>query len=405
MPHIYIISSRRFLFKISVFILIALSFVTPPSIFAHMDFMSRDIRLFLGVMCICLFFVQVKKLRISKAYWLVMSFIIFLFFIEIFLAMSKLSNILSYYAIIFITLLLHLVLNNCSDNRYIYVDIWVKIGYFLSCSLVVLFLLHQFTLIDTDYFNLKGLMSYSARNYEYSVFGVSQAKDFGWISVARASGYFPESQYAGFYFMINILISRVQYIRDQYPKWGGVNIWAGLLTFSSAFYIVITVYFLINYVNKIKLYNRLFLLTIIIIIAGVGADQLNSVLDTLLNYTSLSDRVSRIENSFGILSNISSIANLFFGHGVEYTGGHDKGLSIGFFHVLVERGLAGLFTVLFLSFFFLKNNKNNYFVFVLYLFVFTWYVNYIYWAGALALLSAIRIDTQKKNNLNKKDAL
>jgi hypothetical protein len=142
-----------------------------------------------------------------------------------------------------------------------------------------------------------------------------------------------------------------------------------------------------------------------ILIAGVGVYYLIDVFNALFNYTSLSDRVERAGNAIGILSDISSITNLFFGHGVQYTGGHDKGLSIGFFHVFVERGLLGLFFVLFLSFLFLKNNKINYFVFILYLFVFTWYVNYIYWLGILALLSAIMIDMEKTNNLNKEDTL
>jgi hypothetical protein len=400
MQHLY-----SFLFRTTILIALVLSFITPPSIIAFMDFMSRDIRLFFGVICLFLLFLQVRELSISRSYLFVLLFAVFLLCIEIILAISKLSNILSYYAIIFIILLLHLVLKSSIDKRYIYVDLWVKIGYLLSYSLVVLFLLHQFTSIDTDYINLESYLSYSNRNFEYSIFGVSQPKHFGSITIARASGYWPESQFAGMYFMMNILISRVPYIRDHYPTWGRANIWAGMFTFSSAFYIVLTAYFFLNNINRIKVYHRIFLIITMTLIAGVGVYYLIDVFNALFNYTSLSDRVDRAGNAIGILSDISSITNLFFGHGVQYTGGHDKGLSIGFFHVLVERGLLGLFFVLFLSFLFLKNNKINYFVFILYLFVFTWYVNYIYWLGILALLSAIMIDMEKTNNLNKEDTL
>jgi len=332
-------------------------------------------------------------------------FVVFLLCIEIILAISMFSNILSYYAIIFIILLLHLVLKSSIEKRYIFVDLWIKIGYLLSYSLIVLFLLHQFTSIDADYINLESYLSYSNRNFDYSIFGVSQSKHFGSITIARASGYFPEPQIAGMYFMMNILISRVPYIRDHYPTWGSANIWAGLFTFSMAFYIVLAVYFFLNYINRIKVYHRIFLIITMILIAGVGVDYLSDVFNALFKYTSLSDRAERAGNAIVILSDISSITNLFFGHGVQYTGGNDKGLSIGFFHVIVERGLLGLFFVLFLSFLFLKNNKINYCVFILYLFVLTWYVNYIYWLGILALLSAIMIDMEKTNNLNQEDTL
>ena len=398
MLRIYIISLKGFLFKTSVFILLALSFVTPPFIFSNMDFMSVNIRLFLGVMCIFLFFVQVKKQYISKNNLSLVLLICFLFFIELILGVSKLSNILSYYSTIFITLFFYLVLEKSNDNRYMYLGVWVKVGYLLSCSLIILFLLLQFTSINTDYFNLEGFMSYSARNYEYSIFGVSQAKNFGLVSIARVSGYFPEPQYAGLYFLTNILISRMQYIRDRHPKWGRFNMFAGLLTFSSAFYIVITAFFFINYFSKIKLHGSLFLLAMASVFFVIASQMIDLPLDALLQFTSYSDRMERVENSINILSNVSSITSLLFGHGIQYTGGYDKGLSIGFFHVLIEHGLMGLFFILLLMFSFFKNTMSFYFVFFLYLFVFTWHVNSIYWIGVLALLSAIRIDRQNQND-------
>lgn len=402
---LYSVFFKGFLFKTTILIVLVLSFITPPLVFALMDFMSRDIRLFFGVICLSLLFLQVRELSISRSYLFVLLFAVFLLCIEIILAISQLSNILSYYAVISTILLLGFVLKNSIDRRYILVDLWIKLGYLLSYSLIILFLLHQFTSIDTDYINIESYLSYSNRNFEYSIFGVSQSKHFGSITIARVSGYFPEPQFAGMYFMINILISRVPYIRDHYPKWGSANILAGLFTFSSAFYFVLAVYFFLNFINRIKVYHRMFLIITMILIAGVGVDYVSDVFNVLFKYSSLSDRAERVGNAIGILSDISSVSNLFFGHGVQYTGVYDKGLSIGFFHVLVERGLLGLFFVLFMLFLFIKNNKINYFVFILYLFVFTWYVNYIYWLGILVLLSAIMIDIEKTNNLNNEGTL
>ena len=88
---------------------------------------------------------------------------------------------------------------------------------------------------------------------------------------------------------------------------------------------------------------------------------------------------------------------------MSYVGDADRGLSAGFFHVLVERGLTGLLFVLTMMFLFLKRNFVVCLICLLYFFAFTWYVNYIFWMGILALwvgISVVKSQTQSLNELN-----
>jgi hypothetical protein len=165
-------------------------------------------------------FYQVNKRSIFKTDLAVILLFVFLFCFYILLSKSTWNNTLSYYSVIFLSIILYLVLKKSSVNRYALIELWVKLGYVLSYFFIIVFFLNQFTSLDTDYFNFENLMSYSNRNYEYSFFGVSQVKNMSFISIVRVSGYFPEPQYAGFYFIINIIISSFKSIKHRYPKWG-----------------------------------------------------------------------------------------------------------------------------------------------------------------------------------------
>lgn len=387
------IISNLSIYKFSFFIILLLSFATPPAIFAHMDFASREMRFILIIASLSLLFYRFCPL---KKPLLLLYAAVFLFLVEMLLSVSKLSNILSYYVVIFIVLLMYYTLIVSEYKRYVYIDMWIKLGYFLSYSIVVLFFVHQFLTIDTDYFGFKGLMSYTDRNYKYSIFGVSQVKDFGVVAISRVSGYFAEPQYAGLYFFINVLIGQTQYIKHRYKKWLNINLVAGFLTFSTTFYIMVFLHYLIVSFRKIKLYDRLFLFLFlflsVVIFYSMFSSDINIFLDSFLQKTSYSDRIIRFENGINLIVNQHSYLSVLFGHGVGYTGEFDKGISIGFLHLLVERGIVGLFFVLTMLWLFTRHNKIVYFVLILYLFVFTWYVNYIYWLGILTLWSVIKLD-------------
>jgi hypothetical protein len=383
--------SRKILIKITILVTLLYSVLTPPTLFAHMDFMSRDIRLVLGLISLFLIISNINKLSINVYGMYISIIVISLFIIEIIRLKSALNNILSFYIVLILSVAFYHAFNRNKIGNYIYITIWVKVGYFMSISFIMLFIIHQFTTFYTDFFNLQSLLNYSARNYNYSFLGVSQDKHYGYFTISRVSGYFPEPQYAAFYFIINIMVSRVSYVRNRYKSWGFVNLFAGLLTFSTTLYIVITFYYTLVYLSMVRGYYRNFLISsaglfIFLCLLSVHNFIINILVD-FLSYTSFSDRMIRINNALEILGR-SSTVDFIFGHGVSFTGGSDRGLSIGIFHVLVERGIIGLLIVLSVMKLFIQRNRIAYFISLIYLLAFTWYVNPIYWFGLIALWSA-----------------
>jgi hypothetical protein len=176
---------------------------------------------------------------------------------------------------------------------------------------------------------------------------------------------------------------------------GFINIFAGLLTFSTAFFIGLVVYWLINNINKKLLLLSLFLFVLIIIYISIS--DFNSLLNiSFLNFSSFGDRLIRAQNGFNILLDTSTLNDLLLGHGITYKG-NDKGLSIGLFLLLVEHGILGFLGVFLLLLLFLRNSNVSYCMFLLFILVFPWYVSHIYWIGALVLFSVTYTD----NNGNK----
>jgi len=191
------------------------------------------------------------------------------------------------------------------------------------------------------------------------------------------------------------MISRVNFVRNRYKSWGILNLFVGHSTFSTTFYIMIIIYYTLVYLSIIKVYYRILLICLsglIISLSLLSAHNLIiNILVDFLYYTSFSDRMIRINNALEILGR-SSTVDFIFGHGVSFTGSSDRGLSIGFFHVLVERGIMGLLLVLSLMKVFIQRNRIVYFISLLYLLAFTWYVNPIYWFGLIALCSASELE-------------
>lgn len=107
----------------------------------------------------------------------------------------------------------------------------------------------------------------------------------------------------------------------------------------------------------------------------------------LMPKTSLSDRLNRMSNSMNILADATPL-NLLFGHGVGYTAGFDRGISSGFFRVLVERGIVGLCFILTMLIIFSNKKYSFILVCLLFLFAIPWYVNYIFWLGIIAFWTA-----------------
>ncbi len=369
------------MFAFSISILLAL--ISPPFIFSSMDFTSRELR---GVLVLIVFLLfALSYARLTRFDILIFSCVAVLFGIEMLWQRSQLSNIFSYYAVIIFFVLLFRVLKKHALSRELFMKLWVRIACFASISSIIVFFLHQFSLFNTDFFNFSLQGNFSARGYQYSFLGVSMPKSFGPFVLARVSGYFNEPQYAGLFFAINVLIANELNRYSNYRWLIVFSLLAGVLTFSVTFYLFIVIFGImqlkVKEVNAPAILLSTGVLGLFIIVMLVDVTVIDEA--GFLPITSLGDRVDRMSNGLDILKQ-SSFLNLLFGHGVGYLAGFDRGISSGFFHVLVERGIVGLCFVLTMLTIFANKNYSFMLVCMLFFFAISWYVNYIFWLSIIA---------------------
>lgn len=392
--------NKQVFYKVALILAFILAFMSPPSIFGQMVFASRELRLFLSLFVMFLF-LGIATLNIYDL--IVLLCATFLLSVEILRQISQSSNILSYYAIILFYVFLFITLRNNEHNRRMFLTLWIQVAYFISISSILLFVLHQFTSFNTDFFDFASLGDFSARDLRFSFLGATQVKNFGFFTVIRSYSYFGEPQYAAFYFTINVLLANeINNKNSKYKKLFFVNLLAGLLTFSVTFYVAMVIIYMLRLVERRSIFESLiiafFLLLVAIPLFIISEDIIFTFFGGL--NTSYGDREIRMLNAWNILKS-SSIFDFLFGHGVSYIGDADRGLSAGFFHVLVERGLTGLLFVLVMLSVFMRRNILSFLICLLYLFTLTWYVNYIFWMGILALWAGASISKSRTLNVNK----
>lgn len=345
-----------------------------------------------GVIAILLLILRITKISMSDL--VIFLCAIFLLGTEFLWQRSETSNILSYYALTFLYVLLFIALKNSELNRKVFLGLWIRVAYFLSITSILLFFLHQFTPFNTDFLHFSSWGDFSLRDLKFSILGVTGEKNFGFMRLQRSYGYFAEPQFAGLYFSINILLAREIDRSDKYKKLLPFTVLAGLLTFSVTFYVGLLLIYVLQAAEKWSRFQfvavSIFLLFIVLPIYIFSENIFFSLFGAGSLNTSYDDREIRMLNAINILRK-SSFVDLLMGHGVGFKGGADRGLAMGFFHVLVERGLTGLLFVMSMLAIFVRRNFMKFAIFLLYFFAFTWYVNYIFWFGALALWTALAL--------------
>ncbi len=395
-------------YKMTLWFAFILAFISPPFIFGQMDIVSREIRLFFGLIVILLLILKMRKI---KTYDLaIFSCIAFFLGFEILRGISEQSNILSYYAVVVVYVLLFITLRDNELKKEVFLKLWIHFAYFMSISSIIMFVLHQFTSWNTDFLHFASHCETLLSDLRYSLLGTTFVKNFGFFTMTRSQSYFIEPQHTAFYFTINVMLAREINKNGRHKKYLFCNLLAGLLTFSVTFYIaIIIIYIMRTSARKNKSQLTIMTIALLLVILPLfifDEDILFTLFGNSLSTWNISyaDRVIRTLNALDILRS-SSVFNFLFGHGVSYTGDADRALSIGFFHILVERGLTGLLFVLGMMGVFLRKNFLGCLICLLYLFAFTWYVNYIFWMGILALWAGVSIAKSETLDVNKLGAV
>ena len=234
--------------------------------------------------------------------------------------------------------------------------IWIYLWYFISFSAIV-------ALIG----NLSGVLSfyqydyYNSYSYQfYPLVGSIKYRGFFNYNLQQYVGWMFEPGHLAYYFGLNTLLSDlINQNKNQRFNWFKIfNMIGGLLTFSFSFYLFFALYSIFILFEKIKIKFALYLFIPVIIYSIFSNTD-------LINYTSMDDRIWRIEDAIIILSKMN-IMEMIFGMGTyQSRAAMEGGFTVGFLGMFIGRGLL----VTLIYFFIIINyNRYNYtlLIFILY---------------------------------------
>jgi len=371
--------------KITFISLLMLALTSPPFIFTYMDYIGRESRAFFFIISACLIFFiffDFSRIRISEIYVLMLG--IFLFTFEIYLMKSELSNIFSYYAVIFLTIILFKALRRNELAVGVFLDLWIGLAYVFSFAVFISFILHQFTNYEIDLLNFSSFIDTTKHPKNISIFGSTQYKVFGRIMLARGDGYFFEPSYAAVYFLFNIFIAKNLRKIRPHKFFYFISVLAGILTFSSAFYFVlIMILFLHLKSSRLKL-TLIWFLSFIILFSLLPSLQwvFATLVDEFLDHTSYQARIDTVIYGVELLRKASP-SELLLGYGVANAHETTKNFSSGLMNLLIERGLLGLLLVFSLLIMYSNKNRELILTCVVLFLVVAWYKHYIFWFGIM----------------------
>ncbi len=363
-------------------LLIILSLISPPFVFAEAIYFGRELRFFLILNILIL--ISLQNIKLSQTDLLFFVLLISILFVEIIIQRSDLNNIISFYSVILITFLLFKVLSKNKIKTDIFFKNWLHFSFILSSAAIISFLIHQFTNINLDILNFKSSGNFNPMyNYNFSIFGFTIPKNFTFGQLTRVASFFKEPQYAGIFFSLNLILSK-KISNSISNKYFITNFLAGILTFSTTFYLVFVI-LMFPYVRAKLSYfvSALIITSLLLVIVFFLFDKNVDIIELFLSNTSFLDRLERSISGINALQN-ASLFNLFFGHGInnysEYNLDRlDRSISSGYLIMLFDFGilLSCLFFLTLITI--LIKNLTLMLTFLIYLIVFPVFKFYFVW--------------------------
>ena len=262
---------------------------------------------------------------------------------------EPIRNVLSFLNKLLFLFLLIKVFEHDYKLMDLFRKIWIFLGFLISFSAIIALIGHQTGWLPFS----KGVMILDQYYHDSNpLFGSINYRIIGPYKIARVVGWMHEHGDLAYYFALNFILSETIYIKKSGYKWFMlINLIGGLLTFSVAFYLFILFYFILKIFNK-KLKLIIYFISPIIIYYAIYFYQNPD----LFLYTSMSDRVWRIEGAIDLLSKMNLIEK-FFGMGTMQTilevGG---GVTVGFLNMFLGRGIL---LAIFYVFIIIKYTRYN----------------------------------------------
>jgi hypothetical protein len=241
---------------------------------------------------------------------------------------------------------------------------WIFIWYFFSLAAIIAIIGKNLNLLSFSQY-----LYYDSYMYDYNpLVGSISYRGIGGYKIARYVGWMFEHGFLAYYFAINVIIATtISKSTKKYNSFKILNYIGGLLTFSVSFYL----YFFISHI--FSFFNKRFKVIIYVLIFTLlylGYYIYKNPQSEFLLFTSLLDRIWRLDGSINILFNMN-IMEILVGIGTFQARAElGGGIPIGVLSMLIGRGLLISMFYLFLIVKFTSHNKN--------LMIFTLYYSLIF---------------------------
>lgn len=269
--------------------------------------------------------------------------------------------------IVFLFLVVEIAKNSHAFNGYLR-RFWLWTWSIASVSVIVVFLDFQVHWLPFSEVNLAEFLNNDEayRYYNNIIFGNYVMYHFFDFTVPKSSWYIFEPGLLSFYLGMNFLLA------DQFCECGRscrifktLNLVAGLLTFSTTFYIFFIVYALYQ-LGTLRLLGKFRILFVLLFPLEVMALGYNFVANLdLISFTSAADRSVRLDIAQMIMSK-NTVLSFLFGNGIGISSVvADRGLSSGLLNIIIERGFLIFIFLMGLLYKYTKANRAL-FIFILF---------------------------------------
>jgi len=236
--------------------------------------------------------------------------------------------------------------------------VWIYIWFFISFSAIIAIIGDLTGLVPFYYYNF-GDDTYSY--YFFPLIGSITYRGFFNYSFPQYVGWMYEHGMLSYYFSLNVILSNIIYKKSNKFNWFGlVNFIGGLLTFSITYYLFFFFYFIFTILKKIKIKWLFYFIIPLIINYAIYFYQNPE----MMIYTSLSDRVWRVDEAVNMLLNMNT-KEIIFGVGKTQTHSGIPGIvamhggqTVGITGMLLRRGLLLTVFCYFLMFKYTNYNKT-----------------------------------------------
>ncbi len=367
---------------VSLFICIYV-LLSPPFVFS--EYIPFSVRICLEAVPAFLF---ILVLHSNKSQIFILLFVWVMLVLMMFLATYSqfISVAYSCLKIIFLFLMISLFDNKKTLFNLIK-NFWFGFWLFVASSALISFGVYQMEIVHFEYLDFSTVTGSDSYHYYNNIFfgNIIQSHMFD-IPVPRVTWYVFEPSILAFFFGLNVIVSDSFCVKKEYAnKFKILNLFAGVVTFSNTFFIFFIFYGLFLFFNRGFL-KYLFILLIPIFFVIV-AWFINMVLvnPDIVGFTSLGDRLERVEIANYYISN-NTLLSFLFGNGVGVSAEQfGRGISSGILTIFIERGFLVFSFLLYVFYKYTKCNKHL----LIYLFFYSLTFELVWYPLLLLVISVV----------------